>query len=733
MAFVDRVRAAFSAFARGSPPDMFSPDALGPIGQGVTGSLPYGQPPVRGSRELIIAGKREPWLFAVNDKISRSVAAVHWNVAVARDKKNGDVSQSKSRYYNDCRRQIFSTYGESTASRKRHMRDLTREANLEIIYNHPLINLLEKPNPLQTGYQFRALLQRHMDLTGEIFCIKERNAFGMPIQLWPVPNFWCKLTPYYRRATFLMAYGMFVQELPDTEVLWLKHLDLENPYARGMGPGFALADVIETYAYALKTEKAFYYNQGMPPVVLGLEGAKQAQLDQIAAGWKDKHGGYWNAMKVAWVNFKVSVAKLGPKFADAEMLAQQNQKRDTIIQIYGVPPEILGITEHSNKSTSVTAKGIFAEQVLVPRLEDLREMLTNQLVPEFGEPGGNALVLEYSSPVPDDRESDITVVGKVPTVLTINEWRGLANFDPRDDGDVLYTPPEAGGGGDPTSPPEKEIKAVRVQRALPAKRGESDVEKAVIKALNDAQTFDSLATELSDCIQEFGDATVKQIAASYKGNLDVDAFNLTNPNVKAYLEDFSGEGIKNIDESTASYLRNFLSTSLESGAGIDDMVDSLMLDSNWAFGEARTENIARTEVLGASNFGTLQGYKQSGVVDTKGWMATPGTKGSRESHEELDGTEIGVDEEFTDNATGACGQHPGGFNDPNSDCNCRCSIYARINDPEEARASGVKLHEPHATIAKRRVKFEVRVQDKARSVLDGQREAVITALRAHVK
>lgn len=720
------------------PPDMYSPDALGSMGIAVTGALPYGMPPVRGSRELAFAGKREPWLFAVTDKIARSVAAVSWNLSVARD-QSGAPSPSMSRYYQRSRRQIFSTYGDSALRRARHIRDLKREANLEPVYEHPLLDMLDRPNPLQTGHQFRALLQRHMDLSGEIFCVKERNAFGIPIQLYPIPNFWCKLTPYSDRNSFLFAYGTFMKEILDTEVLWLKHLDLENPYARGMGPGFALADVIETYAYALKTEKAFYFNQGMPPVVLGLEGAKDEQLKQISEGWKEKYSGWQNAMKLAWVNFKVTVAKLGPKFADAQMLQQQDQKRDTIIQIYGVPPEILGITKNSNKATAVAAKSIYAEEVLVPRLEDMREMWQVQLVPEYGD----EFVLEYTSPVPDDREQDIDVLKSVPTVLTVNEWRGLANFDPVDGpiGDQLYLLPAEGGGQEtpmpaPPAPPapdeQQKTLPARHQTLLIARGSDSDLDPeqidSIIAALDSAGTLDQMSGVLSDCIAEFGTSVLDQIRASYKGGKPLpEAFNTSSDGVTDYLSAFGGDRIQDIDDTTKDYLGRYLGSMYDQGASIDDMVDGLMADSNFAFGEARAANIARTEVLGASNYGIYDSYQQSGVVQKKGWMATPGTKGSRESHEELDGTEIDLNQNFVDNATGAKGLHPGGFDDPGSDCNCRCTMYAVVDDPEKSLRVHVK--EPHPTIVGRRAPYEVKANKKAVKSLTAQRDAVIAKLR----
>jgi uncharacterized protein with gpF-like domain len=115
------------------------------------------------------------------------------------------------------------------------------------------------------------------------------------------------------------------------------------------------------------------------------------------------------------------------------------------------------------------------------------------------------------------------------------------------------------------------------------------------------------------------------------------------------------------------------------------------------------------------------------VVSKKGWMATPGSEGSRPSHEALDGTTLDLDDEFTDTATGATGQHPGGFDDPSSDCNCRCSIYAVVDDPE-TKALRVHMKQDHAAILAQRAPHEKKVQAAARRGLQRQRDFVVRAL-----
>lgn len=255
----------------------------------------------------------------------------------------------------------------------------------------------------------------------------------------------------------------------------------------------------------------------------------------------------------------------------------------------------------------------------------------------------------------------------------------------------------------------------------------------IVNSITDEELAAELAPILAQAIADFGSAALEQIANSYDGDGEIpDAFSMTNPAVTEYLENFGAEMVGGIGDTTRERLASLLSDAYANGDGIDDVVAALQDESNGAFGDARAENIARTEIVGGSNFGTLDGYKQSGVVDNKGWMATPGTQGSRESHEDLDGVEIGIHEVWTDRATGATAQHPGGFGDPASDCNCRCSIYAAIDDHDDGKAWRSK-GESHASIERRRAPHVAKMKAAAAKVLDAQRAEVIKRLLRKAK
>lgn len=92
--------------------------------------------------------------------------------------------------------------------------------------------------------------------------------------------------------------------------------------------------------------------------------------------------------------------------------------------------------------------------------------------------------------------------------------------------------------------------------------------------------------------------------------------------------------------------------------------------------KASAERNARTMVTGAENKGRLDSYENlagQGVVQKKVWIATPDDR-TRESHFEIDGEEVDIDQAFS-NGLMFPGDQSG---DPSEWWNCRCSMRDHI-------------------------------------------------------
>jgi SPP1 gp7 family putative phage head morphogenesis protein len=130
-----------------------------------------------------------------------------------------------------------------------------------------------------------------------------------------------------------------------------------------------------------------------------------------------------------------------------------------------------------------------------------------------------------------------------------------------------------------------------------------------------------------------------------------------------------------VNSTTWDMLKTSLTEGIGKGEGIPDLaarVEAVMGDRI----RSTPETIARTEVIGAYNGGTLEAWKQSGVVTKKRWLATLDER-TRETHTAAHGQVVPLDDDFE--VGGFSGPCPGQMGDAGEDINCRCTMTAIVD------------------------------------------------------
>jgi hypothetical protein len=113
-----------------------------------------------------------------------------------------------------------------------------------------------------------------------------------------------------------------------------------------------------------------------------------------------------------------------------------------------------------------------------------------------------------------------------------------------------------------------------------------------------------------------------------------------------------------------------INSGIETGMSIQDMAARIASDVG---GVQRATRIARTEVISASNLGSLQGAKATELPLNKSWLATRDAR-TRETHSEVDGQTVTLEEQFT--VGGFDMDFPGDWTygaDVSEIVNCRCT------------------------------------------------------------
>ena len=153
-------------------------------------------------------------------------------------------------------------------------------------------------------------------------------------------------------------------------------------------------------------------------------------------------------------------------------------------------------------------------------------------------------------------------------------------------------------------------------------------------------------------------------------------FDMSNPIVVKYLDEYGLEKATEVIGSNADDVRKTLIIGVENGDSIPQLKKRIQAVYNPYTDQGyKATRIARTEVIGTSNRGALEAYRQSGVKGIKkAWLNEPD---ARDTHFQAgiqysEDNAILIDKDF--HVGGGRGEAPGNIGLAEEDCNCRCSI-----------------------------------------------------------
>lgn len=576
-----------------------------------------GDPPKRGTAELLQAYSTMPWLRAVTSKVGFAVGMTRWKLFAVR-------SSSTNRFIRNLDLQKCPDH----TTRKQLMDGLKKQGELVEIENNPALSLIHDVNPHHTGLTGRKLLQNYVDLTGEWIILMEMDAaFKVPIALWPIPTHWVRETPRPGHPFFEIAFdGAHPVSVPEALIIWSVDADPFNPYRRGSSLSGTLSDELETSEYAQKHAKNFFWNRARPDFVAYVEpksgesDVDQRSLRRLQQRWMDEHQGFWKSVKPHFTNRKMDIHEFEQDTQKQSLLPIMEHERDTIIHVFGFPPEIFGILESSNRATIEAADFLFSRYAVVPRLEFMRQNFQQSLIPFFDE----RLILEYESPVTEDKTVALDAAKSAPWTIEVDEYREkFMSLEPleEDKGKVFAVPLNISltedlltdlGLDEPEEPPADDppeefalnwlaeyAKAKQVNdpsyilvhriadrlepamkkaflAALKTMRGKIDLTATAnfigsrnLSAAVDSLPWDVLSTQLDKrmipeirrVLSGVGSVAAQQLGASL-GTSEV-SFDISSANVTRWLRDHGADMVSDITEASREGIRRALARAFE--------------------------------------------------------------------------------------------------------------------------------------------------------------------------
>jgi|TARA_R100000479_G_scaffold29002_1_gene11584 HK97 family phage portal protein len=327
----------------------------------------------------------------------------------------------------------------------------------QILEEHPLIELLNRPNPLQSYSEFFSSLYGYLLLSGNSYVLKLGSELGAPKELHHLRpdriNIKGSGNPIPDRYDY-MINGRVEQSFEvdqDTGFSELKHIKLWNPLDDyyGCSPLSAAATEVDQHNMAGKHNVNLLSNGARPSGAVIFKPRDEAgfamnltesQRQQLLTDLNNRFSGAGNAGRPMLLEGDFDWKEMGLSPKDMDFLNLKHLSATEIAMCFGVPSQLVGVPDAQTYANVAEARLALYEETIIPYLQKISSDLNEWLVPMFGD----RLSLEFdidSIPALSERRKKIyeNVTSAVREgIMTRNEARERIGLEPVEGGDGLY-------------------------------------------------------------------------------------------------------------------------------------------------------------------------------------------------------------------------------------------------------------------------------------------------------
>jgi len=320
---------------------------------------------------------------------------------------------------------------------------IIRRPNGDELTDHPLLRLIRRPNPMQSGSEFMRALVGFYRISGNGYM--ERVMVGrQPREIYTHRPDRMSVRPSITGMPSGYRYQVGSEHVdwdadPRTGISDIRHIKAFNPLDDwyGMSPLMAGAYAVDQHNESMQWMQSLLQNGAAPSGAMELgEGAlTDDQFNRLKAEIDEKYSGSRNAGRPMLLEGGLKWTQMGLSPVDVAIIETKYSAARDVSLALGVPPLLLNIPGDSTYSNYKEARLAFYEETVIPLVHYIRDELNAWLSPLFD---GVELDVDLDKiPAIAEKRLELWSMADASTDLTINERREIKGYEAIDGGDEI--------------------------------------------------------------------------------------------------------------------------------------------------------------------------------------------------------------------------------------------------------------------------------------------------------
>lgn len=304
---------------------------------------------------------------------------------------------------------------------------------IEEVTDHPVLDLLQNPDPVYTGPLWLWMLSWFKEIAGRAYVfVGERNGVGYPISAYILPSeyAWPMLDDTGLIAGFYYGRNRSSpMRIDAADVLYLRQHGSPVHPAGGVSWLSSVIPETDMEAAALQAEAARWTNGGMPGMVFKAHPqTTDAQMTQINAHLAQSIRGVAKAGNFLLLR-DTELEQYGTKPHEMQYVEGITCTEKRIYDAAGIPEPIYRLNS-ANLASATVANAQYMRYTIAPRLAVLAAELTELLLPQFGMTPGD-FWFAHDDPVQDDQIALAAELraAEMQGLVTPNEYRRIMDLE----------------------------------------------------------------------------------------------------------------------------------------------------------------------------------------------------------------------------------------------------------------------------------------------------------------